>query len=74
MASWQAFPSLLPRAPLAFLSDPLNSLSLPFQTPATQARVSEDALRMIDYLCVVCVWEPDASYLINRVNFDPSCL
>ena len=25
-------------------------------------------------LCVVCVWEPDASYLINRVNFDPSCL
>ena len=36
--------------------------------------VSKDALRMIDYLCVVCVWEPDASYLINRVNCDPSCL
>ena len=42
MVSWQAFPSLPPRAPLAFLSHlklprPENSLSLPFQTPATQA-------------------------------------
>ena len=31
--------------------------------------VSEDESRMINYLCVVCVWEPDASYLINRVKF-----
>ena len=36
MVSWQAFPSLLPssRAPCVSLA---NSLSLPFETPATQA-------------------------------------
>ena len=42
MVYWQAFPSLLPRAPLAFLSRlkvPFPSfLSLPSQTPATHAR------------------------------------
>ena len=43
MVSWQAFPSLLPRAPLAFLSRLKLFFpklpSLPFQTPATQARL-----------------------------------
>ena len=34
--SWQAFPSLPPLAPLAFPSRQ-NFLSLPFQTPTTQA-------------------------------------
>ena len=36
MFSWQAFPSLPPLAPLAFPSRQ-NFLSLPFQTPTTQA-------------------------------------
>ena len=40
MVSWQAFPSLPPRAPLAFLSHlKLPFPRLPFQTPATQARL-----------------------------------
>ena len=37
MVSWQAFPSLAPRAPL--FSRAPKPLSLPFQTPATQATV-----------------------------------
>ena len=43
MVSWQVFPSLLPLAPLAFLSRlklSQNSLSLPFQTPATEATLA----------------------------------
>ena len=42
MVSWQAFPSLPPRAHLAFLSCLNKSLFLPFQTPSTQASRSTE--------------------------------
>ena len=42
MVSWQAFPSLPPRAHLAFLLCLNNSLFLPFQKPSTQASHSTE--------------------------------
>ena len=57
MVSWQAFPSLPPCAPLAFPSRH-NPLSLPFQTPATQANAilnerSKEDFRYGSHLCLL---------------------
>ena len=76
MVSWQAFPSLPPRAPLAFPSHPL---SLPSETPATQANTNTVILlepycatitQSLGYLCFYLLIFSGKNKTVSIITFN----